>query len=636
MDLEQLKDIVSKKDGEGFCQFFRQLKPEEVGRFLREGYKEILNLAQQMSNEGIIKKNDTFFAFLFSNALECLKRATSKKNVLLPTFIFFFYNDLFLNLYPVMDENFAEALGNKAVGLNILADHGVKTIENLKEAINCYHEASSIFSKKKVEVSYANTLMNKGITFSRLAEEGVNTIENLKQAVKLYDEAAPLFKREKANVDYARSMMNKGNSLGILATLGVDTIENLKESIKCYEKAAPILKEEVAELIYARVIMNKGVSLSTLAEQGVDTIENLKESIECYDDAAPIFIKKRAELDYARAQVSKGTSLHSLAEEGVNTLKNLEESIKCCNEAASIFKREWAELDYGKTLVSKGLSLIILAQHWVDVEENFASAMEFYQEAEGIFLEKGSLINFVMASANHIIGLWWRFLETNKEDYLIQAKKLCEQALAFTSHTTHPAKASIIAFLVMINDILADKYLALDRVKYNEIIKRLKKIERHTELILPLEEKIDLILSCIEKSTTQIIKNIKRSGEKVSEEVARGFTSLADDLKVLTEEQKKKLLEELCRLLTNPTFQKNFLRKSPLEKRGAIRSIFQRIGETAKDVDRHMPEAMLAHLLDFYINNLTVINPHLVWGSVIVAFITFKSIIIKKAEEDRS
>ena len=48
-----------------------------------------------------------------------------------------------------------------------------------------------------------------------------------------------------------------------------------------------------------------------------------------------------------------------------------------------------------------------------------------------------------------------------------------------------------------------------------------------------------------------------------------------------------------------------------------------------------MPEAIFAHLLGLYINDLTVINPYLVWGSVIVAFIAFKFRILEEAEEDR-
>ena len=635
MDIDKLRDIVKRGDGEGFCQFFRQLKPEDVLKLSEDEYQEIMSFAQQMEMEGFIR-DDSFFEFLYYIAHEYLKLAERgwKGEVRQSAFLSLFYNSLFLNLCPIRNEIFASSLMHKGFSLRILAEQGVNTIKNLEESLKCYDEAEPI--RKSTQLSYAGLLLNKGVSLSRLAEQGVNTIENLKESINCYDEAASIFMIGRDELYYAGALMNKGFSLLILAKQGVNNIENLNESIKCYNEAAPIFISKKAELYYARNQMNKGVSLRRLAEQGVNPIKNLTEAIKCYNKAATIFKRKKAELSYAGILTNKGNSLLTLAEQGVNKIENLEKSIKCFDDASPILKRKGSELNYGITLMNKGNSLRILAEYRVDVERNFALAMEIYKEAEGIFLQKGSLINFVMASANRIIGLWWRFQETNDDNYLIQARKLCEKALAVALHITHPAKASIIALLIMINDILADKYLALDRVKYDEIIKRLKKIERHTERILPLKEKIDLILSCIEKSTTQIIKNIKRSGEKVSEEVAKGFTILADDLRELIDEHQRKLLEELCRLLTDPSFQKKFLREAPPEKRGSIKSIFQRIGETAKDIAGHMPAALAAHQIFCYFDwlwvevlHLTPLHPALVLGMIISPFIAFKDRLSK-------
>ena len=358
-------------------------------------------------------------------------------------------------------------------------------------------------------------------------------------------------------------------------------------------------------------MMNKGISLRRLAEQGVKTIDNLKEAVNCYDDAAPIFKRERAELDYATTLVNKGNSLSILAEQGVKTIDNLKESVKCYDEAAPLFKREKAELDYALTLMNKGNSLQTLAEQGVEPERNFASAMKLYEKTEGIFLEKGSLINYAMAKTNHIIGLWWRFQETNEEKYLIQGRKLCKEARKVTPHITHPVREHINEMLIRIDDNLLDISKASKRELREERAKELALIvsEVMTKELAPLkktvgkidlrtikiEKKLDEILDSIKIQTEEIINTIRQSGEKVSEEVARSFTSLADDLRKLGEEQQRKLLEELCRLLTDPAFQKNFIKESPPQKRSSIKSIFQRIREKASDIAGHMPAALVAH-----------------------------------------
>jgi len=505
MDIEQLRDIVKRKDGEGFCQFFRQLKAEEVLRLSREEYQEIMNLAEKLGRERIIR-DDSLFAFLFNTTRKYLNISIRSLDVLPTSLISLFYGNLFHNIYPDHDENFASILMFMGICLSRLTNQGIKkAIQNLKQAIECLDEAAAIFKIVKVDLNYARTLSNKGVTFLTLAEQGVNTIDNLKQ------------------------------------------------SIKCYDEAIPILKKEKAEIDYARIQMNRGVSLTKLAEKGVD------------------------------------------------------------------------------------------------VERNFASAIEFYQEAEGIFLEKGSLLDFIKARANRIVGLWWRFQNTNEEDYLIQARNLCEEALEFAPHKTHLAKERIIELLNKINGILADRYLVSKkepRIEIEEEIKKLellpeilqyvKQIPGITEKVNIMDKKLDEILNSIRNQTKQIIETIKRSGEKVIEEVAKGFTSLADDLRVLNEEQRRKLLEELCRVLTNSTFQNKFLRESSPKKRGLIKSIFQRIEKKAKELAGHIPAALAAHQIFSYFDwlwvevlHLTPIHPALVLGMVIFPFLAKKDSISK-------
>ena len=638
MDINKLRDIVNKKDGEGFCHFFRQLKPEEVLKLSEEEYQEIMNLAQQMGREEIVR-DGSFFVLIHKKSIEFLEIATSGKDVRSSASISLFYNDLFLNLYPTKDGIFALNLMRKGINLSILAEQGANTIDNLNEAIKCYDEAYPILKMERDVSNYARTLKNKGTSLLTLAEQGVNTIKNLEESIKCYGEAAPIFKSTREELSYAGTLMDRGTSLLRLAEQGVNIIENLKEAIECCFNAAYIFKNKKANLDYARALMNRGISLRRLSKKLVNTeekLKKLKEAIECYDVAAHIFKKDRAELDYAITMMNKGYILFTLAQQRVNILKNLEESIKCYDKAASISKREMAELLYAETITNKGLSLLMLAEQGEDVERNFSSATKLYDEAEDIFLEKGSLLNFTMASLNHIMGLLWRYLGTNEEKYLIHAKNICDKALEVAHHITHPAKADIEELINRINAILADKYLAADKAKYDEIIKRLDDIKKDTKIIPSLEEKINLILASIEKSTQQIIENIKRSGEKVSEEVAKGFTSLANDLRVLNEEQRIKLLNELSRLLTDSSFQKKFLSESPPEKRGLIKSIFQRIEKKAKELAGHIPAALAAHQILSYFDwlwvevlHLTPIHPALVLGMVIFPFLAKKDSISK-------
>ncbi|MFB0517647.1 MAG: hypothetical protein ACETWC_00020, partial [Acidobacteriota bacterium] len=174
--------------------------------------------------------------------------------------------------------------------------------------------------------------------------------------------------------------------------------------------------------------------------------------------------------------------------------------------------------------------------------------------------------------------------------------------------------------------------IASDRTKYNEILKKLDDIKRDTERIPHLHVKIGLILSSIEKSTHYIIDIIKIRGEEVSEGVARDFTRLADDLRELSDKQQRKLLEELCRLLTDNSFQDKFLREAPPDKRSSIRSILQRIKKTAKEVSGHIPSALAARQNLFYFDwlwvevlHLTPLHPALVLSMVISPFTAFKN-----------
>ena len=484
MDIEQLREIVKRKDGEGFCQFFRQLKPEDILKLTKEEYKQIMSLAQQMGKQKIVK-DDSFFDLLYSRGLEYLKIAMSGGDVHITASLSLFYHDLFLNIYHIRDKNYTSAL------------------------------------------------------------------------------------------------------------------------------------------VY------RGISLLSLAKQGVDTIENLKESMKCYDAAASIFKREKSELNYAGTMMNKGSSLLSLAEQGVDTIENLKESMKCCDAAASIFKREKSELNYSSTMMSKGNSLLSLAEQGVIAEKNFALALKLFNEAEDIFLEKGSLLMFVVASANHIIILWWKFQETKNEHYLKQAKKLCEQALTIAPRITHPAKEKIIELLNRINAILADKYLALDESVLQKIFDYVKALPR-------IEKKIDLILHSIKFYTKQIIENIKRSGVAVSKDLAKSFTNLAEDLNGLNEQNQRKLLEELSRLLKDSSFQNALLNQSPPEKRASIRSILQRIRETVNDIAGHIPAALLAHQIYIYFDRLlgevlylTDIHSALVKGMVLLPLITFKNRLSK-------
>jgi len=633
MDIEQLRDIVKSKDGDGFCQFFRQLKPEEILKLSEEEYQEIMNLVQQIGREEILR-DGSFFVLINKKSIEFLEIATIGKDVRSSSSISIFYNDLFLNLYPTKDGIFALNLMRKGINLSILAEQGVNTIYNLNEAIKCYDEAYPILKMERDVSNYARTMKNKGTSLLTLAEQGINTIKNLEESKKCYGEAAPIFKRTGEDLSYAGTLMDRGTSLLRLTEQDINTIDNLKEAIECYSDAAFIFNKKKANINYARSLMNKGIGLRRLSEKLENTEEKLKilkEAIGCYDLVANIFKKERAELDYAITIMNKGYSLFTLAAQDMDTIKNLKESIKYYDEAAKISMREKSELLYAETLTNKGLSLRILVEKGVNVERNLSLAIALYHKTEDIFIEKGSLINFIISSVNHILALLWKFQETNDDKYLAQGKKLCEKAFEVAPHITHPVKGRNISLLNSINAILADKYLASDRAKYYEIIKKLDEIKKDTERIPPLEEKINLILASIDKSTQQIIEKIKESGEKVSEEVARGFTSLPDDLRALTEDQQRKLLEEFSRLLTDPSFQRKFLRESTPEKRGVIKSIFQRIKKTANEIAGHMPTALIAHQIYYYIDSLlreglhlSNINSSLILGMVLLPLLAFK------------
>jgi len=118
--------------------------------------------------------------------------------------------------------------------------------------------------------------MNEGSARQRLADRGVDTQQNLKEAIELHQAAQEIFAKDSA--DYASAMMNEGNARQRLADRGVDTQQNLKRAIKLYQTAQEIFAKD--SVSYALATMNEGNTRRSLADRGVDTQQNLKEAIE--------------------------------------------------------------------------------------------------------------------------------------------------------------------------------------------------------------------------------------------------------------------------------------------------------------------------------------------------------------------
>ncbi|ODS36516.1 MAG: hypothetical protein A7316_09955 [Candidatus Altiarchaeales archaeon WOR_SM1_86-2] len=283
------------------------------------------------------------------------------------------------------------------------------------------------------------------------------------------------------------------------------------------------------DLNYALIRGNKGIVLFKLARLGEKPEKNLMISVKCFKKAASIFEIENWDLQYGAMLVSKGDALLGLAELGINTKRNIRESIDCYDAVLPMLK-EKSDEGCASALVGKGVCFLKLAELGINTENNFNSAIENYKEAEKLSHKKFPLI-FVTASSNHCLALWWKFRETEEDDYLIDARKIGKRAKDATPFV-HPEKDRLVNLINEINDVLADTVEPLKKGVY-------KKFDAEAMKYLRMLPEINVMLKKEFREQRQFRKEQRRVNEIITQKL--------EDLKKDHKEQKE-VLERIIQI----------------------------------------------------------------------------------------
>ena len=291
----------------------------------------------------------------------------------------------------------AHVLMSEGIARNYLADLGMDSRENLKEAVSLHQRAQHEGFQENT-LSYAKALLNEGIARKHLADLGMDSLENLEEAVRLHQRARREGYQENTP-SYAGALLNEANAKLSLAVLGFDSKVNLKEAICLYQKARRKGYQKNTPS-YARALMNEGNAWLSLAQWSEDPKGNLKEAVNLYQKARRKGYQKNTP-SYARALMNEGTARWRLAEQGFDSEENLKEAI-CLLRKARSEGLQGKTSSYAGALMMEGKARVGQAELNIEPELNTRTAEKLFLQAKKIFQDSDNMIH--ASNVNQALG----------------------------------------------------------------------------------------------------------------------------------------------------------------------------------------------------------------------------------------
>ncbi len=224
-------------------------------------------------------------------------------------------------------------LGNAYAGLAGLEDQA----DNLRRAIDAFHEAQRFYIQQNAPLAYAMTQNNLGSAYAQLAALE-DRADNLRRAADAYREALRFYAPQSAPLDYATTQNNVGNAYTQLAALE-DRAANLRRAADAYREALRFYTPQSAPLDHAMTQNNLGNAYRNLAALE-DRGANLPRAIDAYREALRFWTPQSAPLGYAGTQANLGIAQVELGD--------LPAAIACWREAERYFRQMGAVEDADK------------------------------------------------------------------------------------------------------------------------------------------------------------------------------------------------------------------------------------------------------------------------------------------------
>lgn len=277
---------------------------------------------------------------------------------------------LALTSRTLLPGQWASLRGN--MGTSLLAGPDGDKARSIEEAIACFSDIESVYTKESFPLEWANTQRNLAMAYShRVAGNSRENVERARNCVNL---ALEIFTRESLPAEWARAQMDLGV---VFSCMFHEPAKNLERAIDCYRAALGVLRPGEQEWFRATH------SLGVLYAQRIrgESADNIEAAIEHYQRAVDVARIPESSVEFARHLERLG-SAHVARLVG-NPAENVERAIDCYRRALKILRQEDEPEEWARTQTSLGNAYLrrLIGRADENVESaltHFGLALEIY------------------------------------------------------------------------------------------------------------------------------------------------------------------------------------------------------------------------------------------------------------------
>lgn len=316
--------------------------------------------------------------------------------------------------------NLGEALTDRPLG---------SKSANIKEAIDCFQAALTVFTRTKFPLEWAITSSHLGLAWQ--ADPSPDRGSSLTKSIECLEGALNEFSSELHPQRWASAQYFLGFAWWALPT-GVRA-SNIERAIGCYKDALAIRTRESFPTEWA-ITMN-ALGLAWADRIVGDPGSNLEQAIACYEDALRVNTRERAKIDWARIKSNLGNAWRQQLKG--NRADNIDKAIACYRESLEVRTFDQFPMDWARTCSNLGTA-------WREKPDanrsaNVRNALACYEAALRVRTREAFPQEW--AATQDGIGLAWLAMPLGEVEGSIEsAMTAFEGALEIRSLETTPAQ----------------------------------------------------------------------------------------------------------------------------------------------------------------------------------------------------
>jgi len=176
------------------------------------------------------------------------------------------------------EEGKASAIASVANTLMLRPASSARRSRNLREAVEGYERALTVFRRGEYPIQHAMTQNNLGAAYADLpAATPEEQAENVRKAIECYNAALKIYKKDQYPIQHAGTQNNLGGAYAALpAATPEERAENVRKAIECYSAALKIYKKDQYPHQFCKTAANLGMQLASIDH--ADACHWLKEA----------------------------------------------------------------------------------------------------------------------------------------------------------------------------------------------------------------------------------------------------------------------------------------------------------------------------------------------------------------------